>query len=664
MRRLDRAVVAVLAVVLVALGATLALPRPAPSPAPTAAPSGGPVMTDAPPVVYREGVVGQPGSITPITARTASARTLVGLIFSGLVKLGPDNTFVPDLASDWQVGTGGQIWTFHIRPDAAWQDGAPVTADDVAFTVDALKTADASGVEAAAWAEVEVDAVDTKTVEFTLGSPVAGFLAALTQPLLPKHLLDGHPISGLGSGPFARQPVGSGPWMLSSLDDTMAVLVPSPAVLTPTPSDAPSGLSSGAPSDAPSGVPSGGAGPGASGSPGVSASPGAAVPGGGVITAAATLPIPSRTPTPSATPKASGTPGPSGSARPSGSPGPSGSAGASPSASPTPVPTPTPVPAGAKIDKIEIHFYDNQSDLADAFRSGAIDAASGLLQADVAGLAALPGAQRLRYPTTALTTVLLNLMPAQPAFRDATIRRALLEAIDRNALASSLLGGDAVRADALVPPTSWAFDATVSPQVAFDTAAAIAALKKAGWTFVGGAWTAPKAKTPFTIEILTVPPASNTRLAKIAGFVRDAWTSLGFTVNLVEVDASELSTRLHDSNFTAAVVDIAMGVEPDLYSLLASSQTRSTGANLSGYQDAALDTLLEAARAPAASPEKQKAAWTALEKSLAASMPLLPLVWHDDVVVVRGVNGITPRLIAGPGDRYWDVLSWRLAGAG
>ena len=61
----------------------------------------------------------------PVAARTQSERTLVGLIFSGLVRLGPDNTYEPDLAESWTTDAKGKTWTFRIRDDATWQDGEP-----------------------------------------------------------------------------------------------------------------------------------------------------------------------------------------------------------------------------------------------------------------------------------------------------------------------------------------------------------------------------------------------------------------------------------------------------------------------------------------------------------------------------------------------------------
>jgi peptide/nickel transport system substrate-binding protein len=167
--RIDRAVVIVLVVFLVGIGAMLANPRQQPdAPPPAATPDATPV----PAAIYREGVVGTATSITPVTARTRAERTLVGLLFSGLVKLGPGTSYEPDLASDWSVDETGKVWTFHIRDDARWQDGVPVTADDVVYTVEALKSPDAAGAGASAWADVTVEALDDKTVALTLGTPI------------------------------------------------------------------------------------------------------------------------------------------------------------------------------------------------------------------------------------------------------------------------------------------------------------------------------------------------------------------------------------------------------------------------------------------------------------------------------------------------------------
>ena len=40
---------------------------------------------------------------------------------------------------------------------------------------------------------------------------------------------------------------------------------------------------------------------------------------------------------------------------------------------------------------------------------------------------------------------------------------------------------------------------------------------------------------------------------------------------------------------------------------------------------------------------------------------MLPLAWGEESMFTAGVEGITPTLISDTGDRYWDVLAWRLA---
>ena len=569
--RRDGAVVAALVVSMVVLGGVLAVPAAAPAantPEPTATPTAPPVIT------YREGVVGTPATIMPVAARTRSERTLVGLIFSGLVRLGPGNTYEPDLAESWTTDAKGKTWTFTLRDDATWQDGAPVTAEDVVYTVEALKSPDVAGAMAAAWADVTATAIDAKTVQFKVATPIAGFLAAATQPLLPAHLLSDVPFADLATSDFGRTPVGTGSYALTELDDTMAVLTPT-----------------------------------------------------------ALMDGPAESPTPAPTPTLD--------------------------ALVTPKPTAPPVVPDPPIARVEVHFYPDDAAAADAFGKGDIDGIAGLLPDTSAPLATEAGVERLRYPTTTLATVLLNLRPTHPELRDVRVRQGLLGAIDRDALVAKALGGDGIAADSLVPPSSWAYDADVKP-VPFDTKAAAKHLTEAGWKKKNGVWTAKGGKAPYKLELLTVPAEANPRLAAVAADVAKAWTDFGIGVDVVEAPGADLAAKLRTGEFTASVLDITTGLEPDLYPLLASSQVRGSGTNLSGYQDPALDALLEAARKPGEA-DARMAAWKALLTGLAARQPVLPLAWHSESVLFRGVDGPETRLIADPGDRFWDVLAWRLA---
>ena len=222
MTRTDSFVVGTLVVLLAIVAGLVGVPALSDTAAPVSAPPSDPV----PPGPYREGVIGRPVSISPLTARSQADRDLVALIFSGLVRNGPGGTLVPDLAERWSVDPAGKVWTFELRDDATWQDGEPVTAEDVAFTIRTLQDPAYMGPSAGSWDEVEVHAVSDRIVKFTLATPLGGFLQAVTQPIAPAHLLADVPVAALAEHPFGSQPVGSGPFALAGLTETRATLVP------------------------------------------------------------------------------------------------------------------------------------------------------------------------------------------------------------------------------------------------------------------------------------------------------------------------------------------------------------------------------------------------------------------------------------------------------
>jgi ABC-type transport system substrate-binding protein len=224
---------------LVALLALIASLVSVPSLLPTAASSTGPGATlPAPSRPYREGVLGRPVSVSPLSARTQADRDLVALVYSGLVRNGPSGSLVPDLAERWTVDATGSVWTFYLRDDARWHDGEPVTGEDVAFTIGVLQDPKYTGPGAGSWNEVTVATQGALTVVFTLKTPLGGFLQAATQPIAPAHILAGIPADQLPDRPFGRQPIGSGPFAVASLSNDKAELIPAGTILPPdVPSD-------------------------------------------------------------------------------------------------------------------------------------------------------------------------------------------------------------------------------------------------------------------------------------------------------------------------------------------------------------------------------------------------------------------------------------------
>jgi peptide/nickel transport system substrate-binding protein len=314
------------------------------------------------------------------------------------------------------------------------------------------------------------------------------------------------------------------------------------------------------------------------------------------------------------------------------------------------------------IASFELRYFDDLETLADAWRDGELDAVSGVQPDELATLMAAGPGRLVRYPGTTILAATLNLRPGRQEFQDPLVRKALLRAIDRDAIVRDVLGGLGARADSLIPPSSPVFSAAKSPEVEFDLAAAQRDLRAAGWKSGDVSWTPKDAKEPLVIELLSPEEAANPVAYATARQIVEAWHDLGLAVRQVPLPASELlGQRLTEGRFQVALLPLAIGLDPDLYPLLASSQTRTGGSNVAGLQDPDLDALLVAARTPLGS-EARKIAYGTLQARLAERTYVLPMAFRDEYVLFRDtVSGPEPRPVSGSGDRFWDVLTWRLA---
>jgi peptide/nickel transport system substrate-binding protein len=257
--------------------------------------------------------------------------------------------------------------------------------------------------------------------------------------------------------------------------------------------------------------------------------------------------------------------------------------------------------------------------------------------------------------------VLFNLRPARPEFRDYRVRVALLRGIDRPGIVGEAWQGQASVADAPIPRVSWAFDGTASQSVPFDRRVATRGLADAGWKAQDGQWTPAGASKPFAFELLSPEFATNQSSFLAAAKVAGDWGRMGLDVTHRPLAPALLVERLRAGDFAAAVVDINVGLDPDLYPLLGSTQATSRGLNVSGLVDPDLDKLLHAARAPGTDDSRRKA-YRALQVRLAERQYLLPIAFRDELAVLRDeVEGPEVREVGTPGDRFWDVLTWRLA---
>jgi ABC-type transport system substrate-binding protein len=315
------------------------------------------------------------------------------------------------------------------------------------------------------------------------------------------------------------------------------------------------------------------------------------------------------------------------------------------------------------LSRLELRFFDAPEALAAALASGQVGSIGDLPPAAaMAARAAAPGARVIRYPTTTLTAITFNLRASGGPFADKRTRRALLAAVNRADMIADLLGGAGARADTPIPPSSWAHDAKAAPEVPYDRSAAAAGLRDAGWKRPGRAWIPPRATKPLAVVILAPERAANPVVHAAATRVAAAWTSLGLATTVEALPPGEFVDRLRSGKYAVAVVDVSMGLDPDPYPILASTQAREGGANVAGIQDGFLDRALTAARAPGSLAARRKA-YRELQALLGTLQPMPTLFFRDSVMVVGpGLSGPVGRPIADPSGRFWDVIRWIAAG--
>ncbi len=174
----------------------------------------------APGGTYVESVSGYPQSLNPLLSFYNDADSdVAALVFSGLTRYTMDGDVTLDLATSKSVDPTGITYTFELNSRALWHDGAPVSADDVVFTIGLLQDPDYPGPPdiGALWQSVKVEKLDDLTVRFILAEPYAPFMDYTTIGLLPAHLLQQIRAADLPTLEFNRAPVGAGPFRLTDV---------------------------------------------------------------------------------------------------------------------------------------------------------------------------------------------------------------------------------------------------------------------------------------------------------------------------------------------------------------------------------------------------------------------------------------------------------------
>ncbi|MGN0342727.1 MAG: ABC transporter substrate-binding protein [Roseburia sp.] len=148
-------------------------------------------------------VLGSATEITdfnPFNSITADTRAVTFNIYEGLVKVESDGSFVPAVASEYEVSDDGKTYSFTLRDGIKFHNGNEVTVDDVLYSIQKSIDSASAGYDQIASFEVN----DAGQIVITLSEANTGFIPYLTQPIVPKDYED-----------LSLNPIGTGPYKLT-----------------------------------------------------------------------------------------------------------------------------------------------------------------------------------------------------------------------------------------------------------------------------------------------------------------------------------------------------------------------------------------------------------------------------------------------------------------
>ena len=181
---------------------------------------------------------GDPKTFNPITANEQSSEEVYQYMFTSLLGFDwPSQEVKPGVADSWSHSPDYKTWTFHLRKNLRWSDGAPLTADDVVFTCNDLVYSTNFNPVLADIVRVDgknfkVTKIDDLTVQVVTPEVFAPFLANFGAGvyILPKHILeravaDNTFTSAYGVNWNPKDIVGSGPFRLKDCKPAQYVLL-------------------------------------------------------------------------------------------------------------------------------------------------------------------------------------------------------------------------------------------------------------------------------------------------------------------------------------------------------------------------------------------------------------------------------------------------------
>lgn len=308
------------------------------------------------------------------------------------------------------------------------------------------------------------------------------------------------------------------------------------------------------------------------------------------------------------------------------------------------------------LDSIVYKIVPEQSLLLTQLKSGELDIAANIVFSNFEQVKSIPGMRAVIAPTMVWEHLDFNL--DNPLFQNQLVRKAIVTAIDRQAIIAQVHKSIAVPAYGDQSPLSWAYNPVQEPPVR-DVNAARDLLSQAGWIpGPDGIMTKDKKKLAFSLVL----PAGNKQREQTAQKIAEQLKEAGIAVEVRPLETQQFFNEiLKNRRFETALYAWVAGVDPDNLALwhsrrIPGSTNGSDGKNYPGWRNPEVDKLTELGTKTVDNTAR-KDIYLRIQDLIREDCPVMPLYFRSSIDAVKtSVANYQPNPT--PAGNFWNAWQW------
>ncbi len=292
------------------------------------------------------------------------------------------------------------------------------------------------------------------------------------------------------------------------------------------------------------------------------------------------------------------------------------------------------------FDRIVVRAIQNTAALEANLLSGAVDMVAGELGLSVDQAIAFEKRHGQKYAVSYKAGLIyehIDLNRDNPILQDERVRRALIHAIDRDAISERLFDGKQPPAHGSVSPLDWVHDPDI-PVYAHDPDKAEALLDEAGWSVKKGGIRHNAAGEKLTLEIMTT--AGNRIRELVQQVLQSQWRKVGIDMRIRNEPARVFFGQTMTKRKFPALGMYAWLSSPEnvpwttLHSTMIPAEENGwAGQNYPGYVNPEMDEILDKMEREL-DREKRRALWHRMQAIYVRDLPALPLYWRAEPYIL------------------------------